>query len=96
MRAPGGKNGLSGNELSKTLGIDPLQIEPLLDALIAIDWVGKLAEQGNSRYVLLCDPETVRAERLLSKLLLDPAPDLAAFWREARFADMRLADILQA
>jgi membrane protein len=91
-----GRNGMSGGELSKRLGIDPLQIEPLLDALVAIDWAGKLAEEGNPRYVLLCDPATVRAERLLSKLLLDPAPDLAAFWAEARFAEMRLADILRA
>lgn len=90
-----GRNGMSGTELSETLQVDPLQIEPLLDALVAIDWAGKLAEPGNPRYVLLCDTETVLAERLLSKLLLDPAPDLGAFWTEARFAEIRLADILR-
>ncbi|MDQ2927173.1 MAG: YihY family inner membrane protein [Caldimonas sp.] len=90
-----GRNGMSVTELSKTLGTDPLQIEPLLDALVEIDWLGKLAEQGNPRYVLLCDPATVLAEPLLAKLLLDPAPDLSPFWGEARFAELRLAQILR-
>ncbi len=90
-----GKRGMSSGELSKALGTDPLQIDPLLDALVAIDWAGKLEEEGDSRYVLLCDPATVLAEPLLGKLLLDPAPDLAPFWSEARFAQLRLADILR-
>jgi membrane protein len=90
-----GKRGLSGHELSEALGTDPLQIDPLLDALVAIDWVGKLDEEGDPRYVLLCDPATALAEPLLAKLLLDPAPDLATFWSEARFAQLRLADILR-
>ena len=89
-----GRKGMSSSELSKALGTDPLQIDPLLDALVAIDWVGKLAEERNPRYVLLCDPATALAEPLLAKLLLDPAPDLAPFWNQARFARVRLADIL--
>ncbi|MDQ2734570.1 MAG: YihY family inner membrane protein [Pseudomonadota bacterium] len=90
-----GRNGMSASELSKALGTDPLQIEPLLDALVEIDWIGKLVEQGNPRYVLLCDPANVLAEPLLAKLLLDPAPDLSPFWDEARFAELRLAQILR-
>lgn len=90
-----GRHGMNGHELSQALGTDPLQIEPLLDALVAIDWVGKLDEEGRARYLLLCDPATVLAEPLLAKLLLDPAPDLAPFWSEARFAELRLADILR-
>jgi membrane protein len=90
-----GKPGMSSEQLSAALGIDPLQIEPLLDALVAIDWAGKLDEDGSPRFVLLCDPATVRAEPLLAKLLLDPAPDLAPFWSEARFAQLRLADLLR-
>jgi membrane protein len=90
-----GKHGMSSEQLSETLGVDPLQIEPQLDALVAIDWAGKLDEGGSPRYVLLCDPATVLAEPLLAKLLLDPAPDLAAFWGEARFAQVRLADLIR-
>jgi membrane protein len=91
----GGKNGMGASELSKSLGIDPLQIEPLLDALAEIDWIGKLVEPGDPRCVLLCDPATALAEPLLAKLLLDPAPDLAPFWSESRFAQLRLAEILR-
>jgi membrane protein len=90
-----GKHGMTGEEISAALATDPLQIEPLLDALVDIDWVGKLAEEGSARYVLLCDPAKAPAEPLLAKLLLDPAPDIAAFWSGARFAELRLADILR-
>ena len=90
-----GKHGMSGDQLSKALSTDPLQIEPLLDALLTIDWVGKLDEHGNPRFVLLCDPATALAEPLIAKLLLDPAPDLAPFWSEARFAQLRLAELLR-
>ncbi len=90
-----GQRGMSIEELSKTLGTDPLQIEPLLDVLIEIDWAGRLDEEGSPRYVLLCDAATVHAEPLIGALLLDPAPDLASFWSEARFAQLRLADVLR-
>ena len=90
-----GRNGLSGSGLSAALGTDPLQIEPLLEVLIAIDWVGRLDESGNPRNVLLCDPAAARAEPLLAALLLEPAPDLGPFWKEARFDELRLADILR-
>ena len=92
-RAEDGR-GVSANELSKRLGTDPLQIDTQLEALVAIDWAGKLAEAGDPRYVLLCDPASAPAEPLLAKLLLDPAPDLAQFWIKARFSELKLADIL--
>ena len=50
----------------------------MLDALVALDWVGRLEEPRRARYVLLCDPATTPAEPLIAKLLLDPAPDLEA------------------
>ena len=90
----GGRNGISDSELSETLGVDPLQIGPLLDALIAIDWVGKLDETGNPRYVVLVD-DKASAEPMLAALLLEPTPELGPFWQRARFHDMRLADVLE-
>ena len=89
----GGRSGMTDSDLSETLGVDPLQIGPLLDALTAIDWVGKLDEAGNPRYVVLVD-ETVSAEPLLAALLLEPTPELGPFWKQARFHQMRLADVL--
>ena len=90
-----GATGLSLGALSKTLSTDPLQIDPLLDMLTGIDWVGLLDEPGEARYVLLVDPATTPAEPGLAALLLEPAPDLGAFWKEARFDQMKLADLLR-
>jgi membrane protein len=89
-----GKHGLTLSEMSETLRIDPLQIEPILDALVAVDWAGRLDEEGGQRYVLLCDPKETLVAPLLSQLLLEPAPTLRRFWERASFNDMTLADLL--
>ncbi len=88
------EKGLSANELSRALRTDPLQVEPLLDALVELDWVGRLDEPGGARYVLLCEPAATPARPLLGLLLLDPTPALQAFWQHARFNELTLADIL--
>ena len=90
-----GKTGLSVGALSKALSTDPLQIDPLLDMLTGIDWVGRLDEAREPRYVLLVDPATTLAEPGLGILLLEPAPDLGPFWKQARFDQMTLADLLR-
>jgi membrane protein len=90
-----GAPGMTGPALARALSTDPLQVDPLLDALIGIDWLGRLDEAGEPRYVLLVDPARTRAEPLLAALLLDPAPDLGAFWKEARFDQLGLADLLR-
>ena len=87
--------GLTARDLSHALSTDPLQIDPLLDILIRIDWVGRLDEAGEGRHVLLADPDRTPAEPLIAALLLDPAPDLGAFWKEARFDRLQLADLLR-
>lgn len=90
------RRGLDADEIAEAIGIDPLQLDPVLDALIELDWVGRLEEPKRSRYVLLCDPATTLAEPLIAKLLLDPAPDLAATWRRAGFDGARLGELLPA
>ena len=90
-----GGRGLSAGELSRALGIDPLQIDPVLDALVGIDWVGRLDEPGAARHVLLADPASTPAEPMLAALLLEPAPDLGPFWKEARFDQLKLSDLLR-
>ncbi len=87
--------GLELIEIADKLGIDPLQIEPVLDALTDLDWVGRLEEPRSARYVLLCNPASTPAEPLVARLLLDPAPDLDAIWKRADFARMSLAEILK-
>ena len=87
-------HGISAAQLSEDLRTDPLQIEPLLDTLVAIDWVGRLDEEGNARYVLLCDPATTSAQPLLAQVLLDPTPTLRAFWHRAQFGTLTLRDVI--
>ncbi len=87
-------HGLNASDLSERLRTDPLQIEPILDTLVAIDWVGLLDEAGNARYVMLCDPAKTPAERLLSQLLLEPASSLEAFWQRAGFDEMTVAELM--
>ena len=45
--------------------------------------------------MLLVDPDATPAEPLIAALLLDPSPDLGAFWKEARFDRLKLADLLR-
>jgi membrane protein len=90
----GERRGHEMNEMAEDIGTDPAQIDAVLDALVAIDWVGRLEEVRGARYVLLCDPATTTAEPLVAMLLLDPAPDLEAVWKRAGFGQLRLAEIL--
>jgi membrane protein len=89
-------HGLSAARLSENLRTDPLQIEPLLDTLVAIDWVGRLDEEGGARYVLLCDPDVTPAQPLLAQVLLDPTPTLRSFWQRAGFGEMTLQDLIKS
>jgi membrane protein len=91
-----GRRGRDADAIADAIGIDPLQVGAVLDALVEIDWVGRLDEPGGARCVLLCDPATTSVEPLVAKLLLDPAPDLEATWKRAGFDAMRLAELLRA
>ena len=55
--------GLSASELAEGMRIDPLQTEPILGTLTAIDWIGRLEEEGDARYVLLRDRRRPRLGR---------------------------------
>ena len=87
-------HGMNASDLSEALRTDPLQIEPILDTLVAIDWVGRLDEAGNARYVMLCEPDKTPAERLVSQLLLEPSASLGAFWERAGFDEMTVGELL--
>lgn len=73
-----GQRGASVADLAAALRLDPLQIEPVLETLVAMDWIGRLDEEGAARYVLLVDPAATPAAPLLEALLLAPGPALSA------------------
>jgi len=90
-----GRRGLEADRIAEAIGIDPLQVPPVLDALVELDWVGRLDEAEGARHVLLCDPATTLVAPLIAKLLLEPAQDLDAIWQRAGFDRMRLGELLR-
>jgi membrane protein len=90
-----GRRGLAASVIADAIGIDPLQVDPLLAALVELDWVGRLEEGPGGRHVLLCDPAATPAEPLVARLLLDPAPGLEPTWSRAVFHSVRLGELLR-
>ena len=81
------------HQLAGRLRIDPLQLEPLLDLLIELDWAARLDEPGVQRHVLLARPDTPAAA-LLDRLLLQPGPGNQGFRRAAAIDRLTLSDLL--
>jgi len=89
--------GLTMSGLSQWLKVDALQLEPVLEALVALDWVGQLQEErddGEARYVLLANPDTTLLEPLLQALLLQHEPSTHNLWKNGRWELMTLRDAL--
>lgn len=86
--------GLRLGALAGALRTDPLQVEPVLDVLVDLDWVARLDEDGAARHVLLCEPATTPMAPLIESLLLRPGPTTQAFSARAGYAQMRLAEAL--
>ncbi len=89
-----GVRGHNAAELSEALRTDPLQIEPILDMLVAFDWAGRLDEAHNPRFVLLCAPDATPAQPLLSLLLLEPSAMARGLWQRAGFDTLTLQELL--
>ena len=88
--------GRSGTALAHELQVDVLQLEPVLEALTGLEWVGKLIGEGDQqlRYILLADPERTPLQPLLEALLLDKTPATAAFWTHGGWDSLTLAKAL--
>ena len=81
-------------ELCERLRLDPLQVEPVLEQLQGLDWVGRLEEPGLARHVLLVDPACTPVAPLVQTLLLSVRSEDHPFWQHAGLGQMRLADAL--
>jgi membrane protein len=91
-----GSRGRSLADIAAGLHIDPLQLEPQLETLVTLDWVGRLEESGAQRLVLLVDPEQTPAAPLLDALLLVRRADTEGVWRHAGLDRLNLAQVLAA
>jgi membrane protein len=91
----GGRHGLSLAALSEALRADPLELEPVLELLVQMDWAAALDEAGSPRYVLLCDPARTPARPLIDALLLAPGDASRAFRRQAGFETLSLGELIK-
>ena len=90
----GALHGLAMHELAASLSTDPLQVEPVVDTLVEMDWAARLEEDGAQRLVLLADPATTPARALIDAMLIAPtfsARTLRERWGVDR---LMLADLI--
>ena len=89
--------GLGAGELVARLRVDALQLGRVLKALVALDWIGEIAEQPESddpRYVLLTDPAATPLAPLVEALLMPRDPALEGIWRKAPLGALTLDDAI--
>jgi membrane protein len=89
--------GLGAAQLVARMRVDALQLAPVLETLVALDWIAPLAEEPaneDPRYVLLADPGRTPLEPLLKELLLPQAPPLDNLWQRGPLRTLLLQDVL--
>ncbi|WP_453935084.1 YihY family inner membrane protein [Acidovorax temperans] len=94
--------GLRPDQLAQLLRVDGLQLAPVLEALTALDWVGRVndaavgdADVPESRYVLLANPGATLLAPLVQRLLLERSESLQPLWSKARLEGLLLEDVLK-
>lgn len=90
----GAARGVALTALCEQLRLDPLQVEPVVEQLQRLDWVGRLAEDGLARHVLLVDPEQTSVAPLVQALLLAGQTEEDPFWQRAGLGQMCLSEAL--
>lgn len=93
----GARRGLSAMELANGMEVDVLQLEPVLQTLVQLDWMGRLNEledQDGTRYVLLADEQSTALEPLMRHLLLPASEATAKLWQTGRLSAVYLKDVL--
>lgn len=80
--------GLVMTQLAALLRVDTLQLEPVLEALRQLDWIGLLQEEGEvaaARYLLLADPDSTPLAPLLNALLLRHEDTTRNLWENGQW-----------
>jgi membrane protein len=88
------RRGLSAETLAGAERIDPLQVQPVLDDLVALGWCGRLDEAGSQRHVLLIDTSQTLVGPLVDRLLLSDTRASARFRQRSGLALMTVAELL--
>ena len=91
------RRGLSMAQLTQQLQVTDLQLEPVLEVLVALDWVGRLDEVDDAeaaRFVLLADVQSTSLEPLMRQLLLPSTEATQRLWQSGRLSSLYLKDAL--
>ncbi len=91
------RRGMSIPELGRALRLDPLQLAPVLEILVSLDWIGRVNEvedEEDTRYILLADPQSTALEPLMRHLLLTDSEATAKLWRTGRLSAVYLKDVV--
>ena len=91
------RRGLSAEELARALELDSLQLEPVLETLVSLDWIGRVNEMDDeegTRYILLADTEATALEPLMRHLLLPHSEATAKLWKSGRLSAVYLKDVV--
>jgi membrane protein len=91
------RRGLSTPQLCEALELDPLQLEPVLETLVALDWIGRVNEvedEQDTRYILLADAQSTALEPLMRHLLLPHSEATAKLWKSGQLSAVYLKDVI--
>jgi membrane protein len=93
-----GEKGFTHAQLCSDLEVDAQRIEPVLEALAALDWIAQLneaeASDQGARWVLLIDPAKTPLDALMRKLLLPPTEATEKIWQTGLNASKNLREAL--
>ncbi len=89
--------GLTMGQLANAIGVDALQLEPVLATLSELDWTARLDEDNpdqSTRYVLLVNPDTTPLAPLLNALLLARDAVTQNLWEKSLWPSLLLREAL--
>ena len=97
--------GLTILQLATRLQVDSVQLEPVLETLAGLDWVGRLDVQdvaaqvsqqmdGGSRYVLLANPDATPLSPLMELLLLPRVDSTQNIWQNGHWPSLNVRSVL--
>ena len=91
------RRGLSAPQLSQALEVETLQLEPVLETLVELDWIGRVNEiedEQDTRYILLADVQSTALEPLMRHLLLPQSDATAKLWKSGQLSSVYLKDVI--
>jgi membrane protein len=91
------RRGLSAPQLSQALEVETLQLEPVLETLVELDWIGRVNEiedEQDTRYILLADVQSTALEPLMRQLLLPQSDATAKLWKSGQLSSVYLKDVI--